>query len=326
MKQVSMHAYGQAEVLQLEEAPVPSPAEDEVLVRVAAIGINYSDILRRRNTYFMPTPLPFTPGTEAVGTVVSAGKAVPDSMGVGSRVLAVLPMGGAYAEYVCAPAQYCIPLPPTIDNATATAIFVQGSTAQLMLSTLAGPLEGKTILVTAAAGGVGSLLVQLAARAGARVIAGTGTVAKKETVLALGAHAHVCYGQPGWHNQVKELTDGQGVDLLLEMVGGAVYNEGLESVAQGGKIIVYGCASGVQGSIHPEYFVDRNLTQCGFNLAWHIQHQPAQWQAALGTVIGLLAAQQLQVLTTHTFALHEAAAAHRLIEQRASTGKVILIP
>jgi NADPH2:quinone reductase len=324
MKQVQLSQFGSPDELQLVEASIPSPKPGEVLIQVEAIGVNYSDTLRRRNLYFQATPLPYVLGSEAVGKIVSVGEGVTEPYLVGARVLAILPYGGGYGEYVTAIAQYCVPLPPNIDSKTATAIFVQGSTAQLMVSQLAKDLKNKTVLVNASAGGVGSLLVQLSKLNGAKVFAASSSEEKLQVALANGADAAVNYSNPNWSEKVKAANGGKGVDIAFETVGGDVYNETVKSLAQGGHLIVYGCASGVQVTIHPEYFVDESLRQSGFNLAFHITTMPQVWQEALGIVIGLIAQGKLKIATPKTFALKDAAEAHRQIEARQTTGKVVL--
>lgn len=141
MEQVQMQDYGSPEVLNLVETEIPSPKAGEVLVKVKTIGVNYSDILRRKNTYFQETPLPFVLGTEAVGEIVAVGEDVTIPYVVGTTVLAILPSASGYSEYVTAIAQYCVPLPPEMDKEKATAIFVQGTTAQLMISQVAKDLK-----------------------------------------------------------------------------------------------------------------------------------------------------------------------------------------
>jgi NADPH:quinone reductase len=325
-KQVLLSAYGAPEVLTLVEADVPQPKPGEVIIQTEAIGVNFSDTLRRRNQYFMPTPLPYVLGSEAVGEIIAVGEGVAAPYSLGARVLAILPFGGGYAECVAAQAQYCVPIPPHLDAKAATAIFVQGSTAQLMISQLAQDLKGKSVLVNAAAGGVGSLLVQLAKMGGAKVLAGSSSDEKLEAAKANGADVLINYSKPNWGVELKNQNGGNGVDIAFEMVGGEVYNETVKSLAPGGQLIIYGCASGIQGTIHPEYFVDENLSQIGFNLAHFITHQTAVWQEALGAVIGMVAQGQLNISTPHTFLLRDAAEAHLQIEARKTTGKVVLVP
>jgi NADPH:quinone reductase len=326
MKQVQFSQYGTPDVLKLIETDIPQPKMGEVLIKIEAIGVNYSDTLRRRNKYFQATPLSYILGSEAVGKIVSTGEGVAEPYVVGTTVLAILPFGGGYAEYVSAIAQYCVPLPPNIDAETATAIFVQGSTAQLMISQVAQNLKDKTVLINAAAGGVGSILVQLAKLNGAKVIAASSSDDKLNIAKVNGADEIINYSNPNWSEKVKQANDGKGVDIAFEMVGGEVYNETIKSLAQGGHLIVYGCASGVQGNIHPEHFVDENISQSGFNLAFYINTKMPVWQEALGTIIGLIGQGQLKISTPKTFALKDVAEAHRQIEARQTTGKVVLIP
>jgi NADPH:quinone reductase len=329
MQQVQFSAFGDASVLQVVAADMPVPGPGELLIRIEAIGINYSDILRRRNTYFMPTPLPYVLGAEAVGQVVGHGAGVADAppFQSGARVLAILPHGGGYAEYVTCPAQFCVPLPGHLDPKAATAIFVQGSTAHLILHDLLGGVAGKTLLVHAAAGGVGSLLVQLARLAGAQRVIGTASSPEKcAAAIAFGADAAVDYSQEGWPDAVKAANGGAGVDIVLEMVGGAVYARSFDCLRDGGTMVVYGQASGEKGYVHSEHFVDAGLRLLGFNLAHVIGTRMPAWQQALGAVIGLLAEGRIQVGLAHSFPLAEAAAAHSAIEARRTIGKVVLLP
>lgn len=325
MKQVVLNQFGLPDELILEETSIPKPKAGEVLIKVEAIGVNYSDTLRRRNQYFQPTPLPYILGSEAVGKIVAVGEEVSQPYLIGTTVLAILPFGGGYAEYAVAAASYCIPLPPTIDSKTATAIFVQGSTAQLLVSQVANDLKNKTVLVNASAGGVGSLLVQLAKLYGAKVIAASSSDDKLKVAKANGADVTINYSENGWSDKVKEANDGRGVEIAFETVGGLVYNETVKSLEKGGQLIIYGCASGIQGTIHPEYFVDENISQSGFNLAFYITTKTQVWQEALGSVIGLIAEAKLKIRTPKTFVLDDAAEAHRQIEARQTTGKVVLI-
>jgi NADPH:quinone reductase len=325
-KQVLISEYGAPEVLTVVEADVPRPKPGEVILQTEAIGVNYSDTLRRRNQYFMTTPLPYVLGSEAVGEIIAVGEGVAAPYTVGTRVLAILPSGGGYAECVTAQAQYCVPIPPHLDAKAATAIFVQGSTAQLMMTQVAKDVKGKSVLINAAAGGVGSLLVQLAKMGGATVFAASSSDQKLEVAKANGADVLINYSKPNWGVELKNQNGGKGVDLAFEMVGGDVYDETVKSLAPGGQLIIYGCASRIQGTVHPEYFVDENLSQIGFNLAHFITHKTAVWQEALGAVIGMVVQGQLTISTPHTFLLQDAVEAHRQIELRKTTGKVVLVP
>lgn len=326
MKQVQISQYGTPDVLKLVDIDIPQPKAGEVVIKVEAIGVNYSDTLRRRNKYFQPTPLPYILGSEAVGKIISIGEGVEQTYAIGTPVLAMLPYGGGYAEYVSAFAHYCVPLLPNIDPKTATAIFVQGTTAQLMISQIAKDIKGKTVLINAAAGGVGSILVQLAKLNGAKVIAAGSSDEKLKLAKSNGADETINYSKAGWNEKVKQTNNGKGVDIAFEMVGGDIYNETLKSLAQGGQMIVYGCASGIQGNIHQEYLVDESISQIGFNLFFYITRKTQVWQESLGTIIDLIIKGQLKIATNEIFPLKDAAAAHQQIEARQTTGKVVLIP
>lgn len=325
MKQVQIRAHGGPEVLQIVEVERPTPGPGELLVKVEAAGVNYSDVLRRRNTYYLPTPVPFVPGTEAAGTVVALGEGVTQFQ-MGQPVLAAMPHGSGYSEYVTAPAMFCIPLPPHLPFDVATGIFVQGSTAYLILHEIVGKLAGQSILIHAASGGVGSLLVQLAKMEGATVLGATSTAAKMAKVEALGADGCVNYTEPGWTDEVIRLNGGEKVDYVLEMVGGEIFSQSLNALKEGGTVVVYGAASGQHGMIHSEHFVDFNQNLKGFSLGYTIENRPEVWQAALGAVIGLVAEDKLNVVVGHRFPLVDVVNAHTLLESRKTSGKLVLIP
>ncbi len=327
MKRVVLHGYGGPQQLVVEETVIPAIREDEVLLKVEAAGVNYSDALRRRNTYFMPTPLPYVLGAEAVGTIEEVGNSSAGTLKKGMRVLAILPQGGAYAEFVKAPMQYCVPLPPSISSASATAIFVQGTTAYLLIHQLAKDLKEKNVLIHAAAGGVGSLLVQLAKLAGAKTVIGTASNDKKIAVArTAGADAVINYTQKGWTDKVMQANDNKLVDVIFETIGGTIFTESFECLSRGGSMIVYGSASGEKGLIHSEHYVDKSHNLLSFNLAHFIETYTPIWQEALGAVIGLMAEGKLQVQIEKTYPLKDASLVHDLIDKRQTTGKLILQP
>lgn len=327
MKQITIHEYGDADVLKVAEVEQPRPGPGEVLIKVEAAGINFSDILRRQNRYVFPTPLPFVLGAEAAGTIIELGEGVDHPALVpGGKALAALANGGGYSEFVVAPAQFCVPLPPSMPADVATGIFVQGTTAHMMMHHVAHAIEGKSILVHAASGGVGSLLAQLGKLGGATVIGATSSAAKMEKALSLGADAVVNYTEESWAQQVIEANQGRPVDLIFDPVGGDIFDQSLDALAPLGQIIGYGDASGKFGSSGVGRFIDANFTLSGFNLGIQIEQNTAAWQASLGAVIGLVAQGQLTVSIDHRFQLTEVAAAHRAIEARQTTGKVVLIP
>ncbi|MEL6256201.1 MAG: zinc-binding dehydrogenase [Bacteroidota bacterium] len=326
MKQVNITNYGTAEVLTLIETDIPTPGPGQILIEVKAAGVNFSDILRRRNTYFMPTPLPYVLGAEAVGNIVELGEGVGAPFVKGAQVLAILPSGGAYSQYVVAQAEYCVPLPPNMDPKAASAIFVQGSTAHLMVEQLAGDLTEKTVLVHAGAGGVGSILIQLGKRKGAKVIATASSEKKLAYAKSLGADLAINYSTEDWPERLIEENGGEKVDLIFEMVGGDIYTQSFRCLNTFGKIIVYGAASGKKGLIHSEHFVDESHQLMSFNLAHFIQFKTGEWQASLGAMIQLIASEQINISDIHVYTLDEVAKAHQDIENRLTVGKVTLVP
>lgn len=327
MKQVQFAEYGNSDVLQLIEKQIPTPQAGELLIKVEAAGVNYSDILRRRNTYFMPTPLPYILGAEAVGVIEQAGEGLDETpFQPGSRVLAILPSGGAYSEYVIANPMYCVPLPPHVDAKAASAIFVQGSTAHLIINEVLGDIEGKTILIHAAAGGVGSILVQLAVLAGARVIATASSEAKLQYAKELGAEIGINYTESDWPAKLLAANGGEEVDYVLEMVGGEIYAQSFACLKEGGTMVVYGAASGKKGYIHSEHFVDKCQQLRSFNLAYFIQNKSQLWQQSLGAMIGLIAESKIKIQVSNSYPLSHASLAHADIEARKTIGKVVLIP
>lgn len=327
MRYIQLSSFGHATNLKMEEKEIPQPKAGEILIQVEAIGVNYSDILRRTNTYFMPTPLPYTLGSEAVGKIVKLGEGVNTShFEIGKRVLAILPFGGGYAEQVLANEQYCIPLPPPIQPKDATAIFVQGSTAHLMIHQLARDVNGKTLLIHAAAGGVGSLLIQLSKLAGSKVIGTASTSEKLEKVKACGADITIDYSKKDWVEDLLNQNNNEKVDYIFEMVGGTIYQNSFKCLKQGGSMIVYGQAGKEKGYMHSEHFVDESHNLLSFNLAHFIQNRTKDWQTSLRKMIELLATRQITIQTTNTYALKDAAIAHKDIENRKTSGKVVLIP
>jgi NADPH2:quinone reductase len=217
MKAVRIHEYGGADVLRLHEVEKPQPGAGEVLIKTAVAGINYADTMLRAGNYLIHPPLPFTPGFEVAGTVEAVGAEV-NNLREGQRVIATL-QGGGYAEYAIAKSVQVVPIPDGLEFGKATALLVQGLTAHGLLKTLRA---GQTVLVHAAAGGVGSLLVQLAKLKGARVIGTASTAQKLETVKNLGADTGINYTEANWTEQGLAATEGKGVDLLIEMVGGEI--------------------------------------------------------------------------------------------------------
>ncbi len=225
MKAVRFHNTGGPEVLIYEDVPNSVTREGEVLIRIEAVGLNFADVMRRRgDDYPDPSPTPFILGAEVAGTVTAVGAGV-TSIAVGTSVLAT-PGAGGYAQYICVPATLVMPLPQGSDAVHAAALMGHGLTAALSLRKAARLLPDETILIEGAADGVGSFAIQLAKLYGAgKVIAAASTQEKRLIAERLGADASVDYTAPDWANKVRELTDGRGVDVVIEMAGGEIVGQ-----------------------------------------------------------------------------------------------------
>jgi NADPH2:quinone reductase len=325
MKTIQIHALGGPEVLQVVETEVPSPAVGQVRVKVAAAGINFADTLQRAGRYPLPLPLPFVPGFEVAGTVETLGPGVSTAR-EGDRVAVLLPAPGGYAEYITVDAGGLIAIPDGVTFAQATALLAQGLTAYLMLEHTVALRAGQSVLVHAAAGGVGSLLVQLAKIRGGRVIGTASTGAKLDLIRALGGDEAIDYTESGWVEAVKAATGGQGAEVIFDSVGGSIGQESFGCLAPFGRLVVYGAMSLDTNHLSSELItrmIFQNQSVSGFAI---YGFTPQQIGAALGALFGYLLEGRLQVVTRHAFPLVEAATAHQAIENRQTTGKVILLP
>lgn len=324
MKAIQIEKTGDADVLTFRDMPEPVPGEGEVLIRVEAAGVNYSDIMWRRGEYMAETPLPFIPGAEVAGTVAAVGPGV-TGPAVGTPVVAT-PASGGYAQFVVAPAATVIPIPEGISPVEVVSLMAQGLTAVLSLRKSGRLAEGETVLVEAAAGGVGSFAVQLAKLYGAgKVIAAAGSAEKRAIAMELGADASVDYTASGWAGIVRDLTDGRGVDLVIELVGGETLSEALDTLAPFGRMVVIGKAAGNPPPVDPWRLVERNQSVVGFGIFGYAE-TPAVIQEALGELIGFVLTGKVRLQSGGAFPLAKAAEAHRLIEDRKSSGKLVLQP
>lgn len=322
MRAIRFHQHGSADVLTLDEIERPTPAAGEILVRIEAAGISYGDILRRRGGHYpVPTPLPFVPGEAVAGRVEATGEDVSGDW-IGKRVYGRVHSGG-YAGFGVGSVKQFLELPDTVSTVDAVAAMSDGVTAALILKWVGRLQPGETVFVPAAAGGLGNVAVQLARLYGAgRVFGAASSEAKRRVVLAAGADAAIDYSVEGWAATVKALNDGVGVDLALEMTGGPVFYETLEAVRSGGRIVNYGNASDTDSPVNPRLLLRRNLTLTGFLITGSYMEER---MVAGREVLNFLAAGQLRV--EHAcFPLADAAQAHRLIETRASIGRMILLP
>ncbi len=336
MKAIQMQSYGTADVLRYTNVPDPKPGPSQVLIKVEFAAINYSDIMRRTNTpYPFPTPLPFIPGGEVAGIVEKLGEGV-EQPPIGTRVFALAGNDGStgYAQYAVANAAQVIPIPPSLAMDEASALIVAGVTAMLTVREVAHLQTGESILIPGAGGGVGSYATQIAKLLGAKVVIGAvSSPTKREAALAAGADSVVDYTQSDWSNHVRELMNGRGVDIALEMNGGPIFAQTLNSLAPFGRMVVYSMASLQPLQLDQEtiikffYSPAYNQSLHVFNLGLYFGQQPEVAVKALQDLIGLAASGQVKVPVSQTFPLSNAAEAHRIIEARSTThGKIILKP
>ncbi len=310
-----MSEYGGPEVLQLVELPVPEPAESEVLVRVRRAGLNFADTHRRTNTYLAKADLPLVPGSEVAGVREDTGE----------RVVALCGSGG-YAEYATAPGALTFPIPDGVDDETALALVLQGLTAWHLYSTCGRVAPGESVVVHAAAGGVGSLAVQLGRPLGAgRVIATASTPDKRALALELGADVAVDGAAEGLKERLVEANLGEPVDVVFEMVGGAVFDESLAALAPFGRLVTYGISSGESNTVRSGSLMRHSRAVVGFWFA-HCIGRPAMIDAALADLFERVRRGELHVVTGPAYPLTEAAQAQDDLAARRTTGKITLDP
>jgi NADPH2:quinone reductase len=287
--------------------------------------VNFADSLQRQNKNVVPTSLPYLPGYEVAGTVTELGKGV-ENISLGDLVVAMLPGGGGYAQYAVTPSYLAAVIPPTISAQESLALQVQGLTAYLMLKDGAKFQPGQTVLIHSAAGGVGTLLVQIAKQMGAgKIIATASTIEKLAVAKSLGADELINYTASDWVQKVKDATGGKGVDLILDGTGGEIFQNSFSCLAPFGRLINFGNPSGGSTSIEAFTLVNNNLILQGFGLASYFE-KPDLMQEAYQYLFSQAATGKLKVHIGQTFALSNAAEAHQQMENRKTTGKIVLIP
>ena len=324
MKAVQLKEYGGPEVLEMVEIEKPIPSSREVLIEIKAIGVNYADTARREGQYVVKTPLPFIPGAEIAGIVAAVGDKV-TGVKPGMRVVTLIESGG-YSEFALADERSLIPIPEKLDFQNAVALPLQGLSAYHVLKTMGRLEKGESVLVHAAAGGVGTLAVQLAKLFGAgKVIATASSSEKLELARQMGADVLINYSESNWVEQVLEATGGKGVDVALEMVGGDVFQKTLKCLATFGRLVVFGAASGEQSKMYPSSLMARNQSVIGFFLP-QIMRKPELLQPSLVELLSYLGEGKLKLIIGGVFPLAEAANVHRLLQSRKTTGKLILEP
>ncbi|MDV2479705.1 MAG: quinone oxidoreductase [bacterium] len=323
MRAIRVHEYGGPEVFKLEEVTLPEPGGGEALVTVEAAGVNFIDVYHRTGLY--PGALPFTPGMEAAGVVEAVGPGVYE-VEVGDRVAYAMERG-SYAERAVVPAWKLVRLPESLDAEAGAAAMLQGMTAHYLTRSTYPLAGGETALVHAAAGGVGLLLVQMAARIGATVIGTVSTEEKARLAREAGADAVILYTEGDFAEEALRLTDGRGVHVVYDSVGQATFDQSLACLRPRGLLALFGQSSGSVPPINPSVLATGGgslfLTRPGLA---HYAADRGELLERAGDVLHWVATGELRLRIDRTYPLSEAAEAHRALEGRQTAGKVLLAP
>jgi NADPH2:quinone reductase len=322
MKAIRVAAFGGPDALTLVDVERPTPKAGEALVRIAAAGVNFMDIGMRAGRRPGLT-VPYIPGGEASGTVESVGEGVTE-VKPGDRVMYAMVMA-SYAEFAVVPATSLVTVPPELDLVEAAALPLQGFTAHYLLHDFRTVGPGTTVLVHAVAGGVGLLLTQYAVHLGAHVIGTTSSEEKAAKAKALGARDVIIYTKTNFADEVKKITGGKGVDLILDAVGKTTFPDDMEAAGRRGNIVVYGASSGQADPVSPNAFSAKALTVSGAGLAHFIPTRADILRRADDLLAGLREGW-LKLSIEHVLPLEKAPEAHTLLESRATSGKLLLTP
>ncbi|MFZ2020797.1 MAG: quinone oxidoreductase [Terracidiphilus sp.] len=322
MKAIQIEATGGPEVLQLVELPIPEPGPGQVLVRIEAAGVNFIEIYFRKGVY--KSAFPLIPGSEAAGTVEELGPGV-TGFKPGDAVASTSFMG-SYAEYALVPAAQLVKLPDGLSMEQAAAAMLQGMTAHYLTHSTYPLKAGDTALVHAGAGGVGLLLTQMAVMQGARVITTVSTAAKAELSREAGASDVILYNEQDFEAEVKRLTNGKGVDVVYDSVGKTTFDKSLNCLRPRGLLALFGASS---GPVPPFDLIQLNSKGSLFitrPTLWHYIATRAELESRSGDVLGWAASGKLKLRTEYTYPLADAAQAQIDLEERKTTGKILLVP
>ncbi len=322
MKAIRVTATGGPEALRYEDVPDPQPAAGQVAVRIEAAGVNFIDLYQRSGQYV--TQLPTILGQEGAGTVAGLGPGVSE-LKVGDRV-AYAGVLGAYAEYAAVPADRLVKLPDGVSARQGAAAMLQGMTAHYLATTTYPLKAGDTCLVHAAAGGVGLLLCQIAKLRGARVFGTVSTPEKAELARGAGADEVILYAEQDFEAEVRRLTQGAGVQVVYDSVGRTTFEKGLSCLARRGMMVLFGQSSGPVGPFDPQVLNRKGSLFLTRPTIAHYIGTRVELLARAGDVLSWIGGGKRKVRIGHEFPLAEAGQAHRELEGRATTGKVLLIP
>lgn len=315
MRAIQQTEFGGPEVLQLVDIPIPEPADGEVLIKVSRAGMNFADTHQRRNDYLAAQQLPLVPGGEVVGVREDTGE----------RVVALCGTGG-YAEYATAPVALTFPVPDGVDDGQALALLIQGLTAWHLYRTSGRVASGESVVVIAAAGGVGSLAVQLGKPMGAgNVIAVASSPEKRELALSMGADVAIDAEPEGMKDRIIEANGGSKVDVVFEMAGGQVFDECFAALAPFGRLVTYGIAGGTGNEPHTRKIMRHSLSIVGFWL-FDCIGRPEMVDVALADLFARIAAGTLSVHVGGTYALSDARQAQEDLAGRKTSGKLLIDP
>jgi NADPH2:quinone reductase len=322
MKAIQISQPGGPDVMQLADLPVPTPKPNEAVVKIAAAGVNFIDVYNREGRYKVPTP--FVPGQEAAGTVTAVGAEV-RNVKAGERV-AYTSMLGSYAEYAAVPADRLVKIPDGVSDQQAAAAMLQGMTAHYLSHDTFPLKKGHTALIHAAAGGVGLLLVQMAHNLGARVIGTVSTEEKAKLAREAGADEIILYTQVDFESETKRLTGGKGVNVVYDSVGKTTFDKGLNVLVPRGMMALFGGSSGPVSPLDPLVLTQKGSIFLTRPSLGHYIITSEELQARAGAVLNMIKAGKLTLRIEHIYRLPEAHHAHRDLEGRKTTGKLLLIP
>jgi NADPH:quinone reductase len=324
MKAVQVDQFGGPEVLALVDVPRPEPGPDEVVLEVRAAAVNRVDILQRSGRYHTPPPLPFVPGREASGLVEAVGADVKD-FHPGDRVVALVGRPGGYAQFMAASARRAFSVPEKVDWPAAASLPIAWLTAWYCLRRVARVQPGETVLVHAAASGVGDAAVQMAKHIGAQVIATAGSDEKVAWAGANGADWGVNYERQDVVAEVARITEDKGVQVVIDAVGGPAFSLSLKAVGRGGRVVALANVSLEDSVVNTRDFYPKNATIYGLQIA-NLMEEGYDPRPDLEELMGLVASGTLRVHVDRVFPLEEAPAAHAYLEERRNRGKVVLVP
>lgn len=322
MQAVRVHQFGGREAMQVEDIPQPQPGAGEVLIEIEAAGINFIDVYQRTGTY--PNPLPYGLGMEGAGVVRQVGPDVGEFR-EGDRV-AWSTVAGSYAEFVVAPVAKIVPVPDGVTSQQAAALMLQGMTAHYLTHSTYPVQQGDRVLVHAAAGGTGQLIVQMAKRRGATVYGTVSTAEKAQIAREAGADEVIRYTEQDFEAEVKRLTDGKGVHVVYDGVGKTTFDKGLNSLRPRGYMVLFGQASGPVEPINPQVLNAKGSLFLTRPTLFHYVAERHELLERAADVLGMAASGALNVRIDHAYPLAEVAAAHEHLEGRGTMGKLLLVP